>query len=259
MRLRPKFKMALLSKIEDKIWKEYKSYSKVEAYLNEFHEEWYNERGFPDGENITICRKNDDNIDLPKTLATMDFDTMISMAIDLDIPVPTVLPAFPTFTRTLVEGEFGTSLAYDNFMKAYKLVYEEPEQAISLANSALETIIKHILADKRIKVEYNPNDTLRKLTEAILKEFGYFPTSDLQKNIKGIGSALLRIANEIEEVRSDKTFAHGKGKTDYVVDDNLYSVYIVNSVITVGMFLISFYDKKYPPILPEPEDDDIPF
>ena len=258
MRLRPKYKMELLSKIEKKIWEEYKSYSKVEAYLNEFHEEWYNERGFPDGENITLCRKNDGNIDLSKTLATMDFDTMVQMAIDLCIPVPTVLPAFPTFTRSLVEGEFGTSLAYDNFMKAYKLVYEEPEQAFSLANSALETIIKHIMADKRIKVKYNSKDTLGKLTEAILKEFCYFPTKSMQNNVKNIGSSLLCIAKEIENMRSEETFAHGKGRADYVVDDNLYSVYIVNSVITVGMFLISFYDKKYPPIAPEPEDD-IPF
>lgn len=258
MRLRPKYKMELLSKIEKKIWEEYKSYSKVESYLNEFHEEWYNERGFPDGENITLCRKNDGNIDLSKTLATMDFDTMVQMAIDLDIPVPTVLPAFPIFTRSLVEGEFGTSLAHDNFMKAYKLVYEEPEQAISLANSALETIIKHILADERIKVEYNQNDTLRKLTEAILKEFSYFPTKNMQNNVKNIGSSLLCIANEIEKMRSEETFAHGKGKTDYVVDDNLYSVYIVNSVITVGMFLISFYDKKYPQIS-QSLDEDIPF
>lgn len=258
MQLRPKYKMLLLRQIENKIWEEYKSYTRVETYLNEFHEVYYNERGFPDGESITICRKNDDNIDLSKTLSTMNFDTMISMAIDLEIPVPTVLPSFPTFTRTLVEGEFGTSLAYNNFMKAYKLVYEEPEQAISLANSALETIIKHILVDKRIKIEYNSKDTLGKLTEAILKEFGYFPTKNMQTNVKNIGSSLLCIANEIEKMRSEETFAHGKGKTDYVVDDNLYSVYIVNSVITVGMFLISFYDKKYPQI-PQSLDEDIPF
>lgn len=257
MQLRPKFKMALLKQIEDKIWKEYNSYSNVETYIKEFHRVDY-DNNFNEYENMEICRKKDDNIDLHKTLATMDFDTMVSMAIDLDIPVPTVLPAFPTFTRTLVEGEFGTSLAYNNFMKAYKLVYEDPEQAISLANSALETIIKHILADKRIKVEYNPKDTLGKLAEAILKEFGYFPTKNIQNNVKNIGSSLLCIANEIEKMRSEETFAHGKGKTDYVVDDNLYSVYIVNSVITVGMFLISFYDKKYPPIMSKP-DDDIPF
>ena len=256
MRLRAKYKMLLLGQIEDKIWEEYKSYAKVEIYLNEFYRIDY-DKGY-EYENMEICRKKDGNIDLSKTLSTMDFDTMISMAIDLGIPVPTVLPAFPTFTRSLVEGEFGTSLAYDNFMKAYKLVYEEPEQAVSLANSALETIIKHIMADKRIKTEYNSKDTLGKLTEAILKEFGYFPTKNMQNNVKNIGSSLLCIANEIENMRSEETFAHGKGKTDYVVDDNLYSVYIVNSVITVGMFLISFYDKKYPPIPPEPEDD-IPF
>jgi hypothetical protein len=184
---------------------------------------------------------------------------MISMAIDLDIPVPTVLPAFPTFTRTLVEGEFGTSLAYNNFMKAYKLVYEAPEQAIALANSSLETIIKHILADERINIEYNSKDTLYKLVEAILKEFSYFPTKNMQNNVKKIGSSLLCIAKEIEDMRSDKTFAHGKGKTDYVIDDNLYSVYIINSVITVGMFLISFYDKKYPPVSSYDFDEEIPF
>ena len=255
MQLRPKFKMTLLKQIEKTIWNEYGSYAKVETYLNEFYQEFYDKYGYPNGENFKIYKKKDDNIDLTKTLASMDLDTLLTIAVDLDIPIPTVLPSFPTFTRTLVEGEFGTSLAYNNFMKAYKLVYDDPEQAISLANSALETIIKHILADKRIKVDYSPNDTLRKLTEAILKEFGYFPTKNMQNNIKNIGSSLLCIANEIEKMRSEETFAHGKGKTDYVVDDNLYSVYIVNSVITVGMFLISFYDKKYPLITPEPEDE----
>ena len=257
MKLRPKYKQKLLKQIEDKIWKEYGSYARVESYLNDFHEVWYNDGGFPDGENIAICRKKDENIDLTKTLATMDFDTMISMAVDLDIPVPTILPAFPTFTRSLTEGEFGTSLAYDNFMKAYKMVYEDPGQAISLANSSLETVIKHILADDRIKIEYNKNDTLHKLVEKILKAFGFFPSADVQKNVKNIGSSLLCMANEIEELRSDKTFSHGKGKTDFVIDDNLYSVFIVNSIITVGLFLISFYDKKYPP--KSIFDEEIPF
>ncbi len=260
MKLRPKYKFDLLQQIEKKIWDDYKSYSRVEIYLNEFHEEYFNGNGWPEGENFSIIKKNDDNIDLYKTLSTMNSDTLIVIAVDLDIPVPTVLPSFPTFTRSLVEGEFGTSLAHENFAKAYKLVYEEPEQAISLANSALETIIKHILSDKRVSTNYNKNDTLSKLVESIIKAFGYFPSKDLQKNIKNIGSSLLCIAKEIEEMRSDKTFAHGKGKEDYVIDDNLYSVCIVNSIITVGMFLISYYDKKYPP---EPilknDFDDIPF
>ncbi len=144
------------------------------------------------------------------------------------------------------------------FGKAYKLIEEDPAQSIALANSALESIIKHILENPKVTIKYDPKDTLRKLTETILKEFNFFPSKELQGNIKCIGSSLLTISSEIEILRSDKTSAHGKGKQDYVIDDGLYSVFVLNAITTVGLFMISFFNKKYG-TQEEIRDVDIPF
>ena len=184
-RISPKFKMSLIEQVSKEIWDRYHSYTLVEAYLEEFQEEDWDDYGNFRGVNFTIKKAENGKLDLIKTLSDMPQDILFTVAIDLDIPIPTVLPAFPTFTRSLTKGELGTSLAYDNFMKSYKLVYEDPEQAISLANSSLETIIKHILEDERINEKYG-DDTLPKLVEQVLKCFKYFPSKEVQKNIRNI-------------------------------------------------------------------------
>ncbi|MCL1971483.1 MAG: abortive infection family protein [Endomicrobia bacterium] len=267
MKLRPKYKMKLVAQMHKAIFDEYINYSSVEAYINEFVEEldWDN-MGYPVNFNFRIQYTYDkinktDIIDLTKTLTEMPQDTLFSIAVDIGIQVPMILPAFPTFTRTLTPNETGSSYAREMFDKAYKLVLEDPAQAIGLANSALESIVKHILEDPQVTIKYDKNDTLYKLTGAILKKFKFFPSEELHKNIKNIGSSLLRIASEIEELRSDKTFAHGKGKNDYIVDSSLYSAFILNSIITVGLFIISYYESKYNNQKQEQEEDleDIPF
>lgn len=269
IRLRPKYKMELMKQTQEKLFAEYSSYARVETYISQFQiwntDSWGNIQEW-DNFGIHHYTAGDiGKIDVPNTLAQMPEDDLIRIAVDLGIPVPMILPSFPTFERVLTAEENGMSYAQDIFVKSYKLIDEDPAQSIALANSALESIIKHILEDPRITIKYNRNDTLSKLTESILKEFEFYPSKELQNNIKCIGSSLLTIANEIEILRSDKTPAHGKGKKDYTIDDNLYSVFVLNSIMTVGMFLISYFNKKYgtPPLSPTLADivisDDIPF
>ena len=38
---------------------------------------------------------------------------------------------------------------------------------------------------------------------------------------------------------------HGKSSTDYVIEDSLYAYFIINSVTTVGLFIDSFYKKRF--------------
>lgn len=265
MKLRPTYKMKLIAEINKKIFDEYQTYIAVEAYIREFleitgYDNWNNE----DEYNFNIYFKKDktgkDVIDLVKTLTNMPQDDLLRVAVDIGIAVPMVLPAFPTFVRKLTPEETGISYAKEMFDKAYSLVLEDPAQAIGLANSTLETIIKHILQDSRSKIRYNKKDTLYELTKTILKEFKFFPTPELQENIKKIGSSLLCISSEIENLRSDKTFSHGKQKGDYVINDSLFSIFIINSIATVGLFIISFFEEQYGKLKPEIDlEEDIPF
>ena len=156
MRIRPKYKMELIQKVQKAIFDEYTSYTAVETYIREFWDSGYW------NDNFQIYYKNDKNgkevIDLTATLSNMPQDDLFRVAIDIGVPVPMVIPAFPTFVRTLAPEEKGISFAKEMFDKAYNLMQDDPAQAIGLANSTLETIVKHILQDPRTQITPNKND-----------------------------------------------------------------------------------------------------
>lgn len=254
--------MSLIQQTASAIWKQYSSYVNVLLFIEEFQEEIIDPSdGMSYGPNFQIFKQKSGAIDLITTLARMPEDVLFSIAIECGISIPMIIPAFPTFKRDLTKWEQGTHVLIENFNKAYNLAYKDPSQSIALANSTLESIIKHILESGKLpNVEYNKHDGLYKLTSTILQKFQFVSHHGLQTNIRNIGSALMKAAQNIAELRSDKTFAHGKGQKDYIIDNKLYSVFIVNCVITVGMFLISFFEEKYPTTRVEnTEVEDVPF
>ena len=257
MKLSPKYKMELRENIYNEVWKKYKTYSDVEIFLREFIKYEWQSYGNYEAPDFEIIYKGDTkNIDVKATLANVPQDTLIEIAIELDITVPMVIPAYPTFIRVLQENEKGFSYAYDIFNKAHNLILEDPAQAVSLANSGLESIIKQIMRDDSISKKIKETSTLYELTESVLKEFSFYPSNDVNKSIKTIGSSFLNISKQIENLRSDATFSHGKKDGDYIIDNSLYSSFIVNAATTVGLFLISFYEEKYQS---EASNEEIPF
>ena len=100
--------MELIQKVQKAIFDEYTSYTAVETYIREFWDSGYW------NDNFQIYYKNDKNgkevIDLTATLSNMPQDDLFRVAIDIGVPVPMVIPAFPTFVRTLAPEEKGISL-----------------------------------------------------------------------------------------------------------------------------------------------------
>lgn len=236
-KISPKYQMRLIENIEKTIWELFSSYQKVEFYIKK----WYEYEEFNNWENFTIEKKEDNKIDLLKTLHNIDGDLLIKIAIDLGIETPDFIPSIPIFRNTIKE-DFPTANA--TFEKAFKDIEEHPDVAIGLANSALESIIKEILKNDFINSKVNSNKTLYDLTQAILKEFSLFPNADLPQEIKKIGCSLLSINQNIEKLRSEKTKFHGKTIEDYMINDSMYTYFIINSIATIGLFLISFYKLK---------------
>jgi hypothetical protein len=253
----PKYQMFLVDKIEKAIWDEFQSYQKVEFYIAKWHQEeheWNN-----NWENFKIERKEENKINLLPTLHNMHGELLLKIAIDLGIETPDFIPSIPTFRNEIKSNYPTASLAFE---KAFKDIEEHPDIAIGLANSALESIIKEILKNDSIQNKVSSNKTLYDLTGAILKELSLFPNSDMPQEIKTIGSSLLGVSQKIEELRSGKTKFHGKTEDDYLINDPIYTYFIVNSVATVGLFLMSFYKKKYQAEQVEQFDidsDEIPF
>jgi hypothetical protein len=249
----PKYQMKLVKSVYDAIWEEYKSYKEVSLYIEKWYEgdQWNN-----DWENFHIFQKANGEIDLLRTLHSMVGSDLLKVAIDMGVNTPDFIPSIPTFKNEL-KAEFKT--AYDTFTKAFKQIETDPSLAVGLANSALESIIKEILKDERIKKKIKGTETLYKLTTIILKEFNIVD-SNHPVEIKTIGSSLLAINQSIEKLRSEKTNFHGKTSEDYLINDTVFTYFIVNSVTTVGLFLNSYFKTKFPkPTKMTEEPDNLPF
>lgn len=253
----PKYQMQLVNSVEKAIWEEYKSYKLVRLYINKWHKNNYEPGGFNNDywENFSIIEKPNKEIDLTATLHTMAGMDLLKIAIDLGVDTPDFIPSIPTFKNEL-KSDYKT--AYDTFTKAYKQIDTDPSIAVGLANSALESIIKEIMKDDRISSKISGKETLYKLTGLILKEFN-ITNEDHPIEIKTIGSSLLAISQTIEQLRSEKTNFHGKTTDDYLINDTIYTHFVINTVTTIGLFLNSYYRTKYPKPTSIVEDDELPF
>ena len=249
--------MSIVQNINDRLFELYKSYEDVANYLDKWHIVY---DCYGDNENFYFFYKDEERkkLDVKKTLHHIDGETLLKIAIDLGVETPDYIPSIPVFKNEL-KSSYET--ASQTFEKAFKNVEEDPSLAVGLANSALESIIKEILKDDRIDVEWNEKDTLSNLIKSICKAFKLTTDSEMPNEIKTISSSLLNACKAIDDLRSDKTIFHGKMDSNYVLTEPLYAYFIVNAVSTVGLFLLNFYKLRFPQIVkPVIEDiDDLPF
>ncbi len=258
----PKYQMKLVEDVENALWDMFSTnkYYNVEKYIEKWQVLGDNSTntGFYIGltPQFQIVRKEDGNaIDLKSTLHGIDGGTLLKIAIDLGVDTPDFIPTISTF-KNVLKSDYKT--AYDTFTRAYRQIEDDPSTAIGLANSALESIIKEILKDDRISSKLTGNETLYQLSSIILKEFN-LKNVEHPKEIKTIGNSLLSINQSIEKIRSEKTYFHGKTIDDHIINDTVYTYFIVNSVATVGLFLNSYYQKKFSKPTPVIKIDRLPF
>ncbi len=243
--------MGIVDKINDKLFELYKSYKEVNFYIKKWHE--FN-GCYGDDENFHIYY-DDNKINVKETLHSMDGDILLRIAIDLGIETPDFIPCIPQYKNEL-KSSYET--ASSTFEKAYKNVENNPDLAIGLANSALESVIKEILKDDRISIQkLKGNETLTELVKTICK---YFKACDsnFDDDVKTLSNALQNTARSVEDIRSKKTSFHGKTDDDYVISDSIYASLIINATATIGIFFLNYYKKHYPTIQNN-EIDDLPF
>ena len=249
--------MDIVQNINDALFALYKGYDDVLNYMEKWHEV-YDDFCH---ENFHIFFKDDDckKIDTKRTLHNIDGEMLLKIAIDLGIDTPDFIPAIPQFKNEL-KSSFET--ASQTFEKAYKNVESDAGLAIGLANSALESIIKEIISDKRVEIQYDETDTLRKLSKKICTAFKQEVDPSEPSEIKTISSALLSICDAIESLRSTKTIFHGKTDHSNIINNPMYAYMVVNSMTTVGLFFLNFYLTEYPKIAQEQPSlgsNDLPF
>lgn len=267
-----KFLMELIDKVDKKIWEQYGSYENVAYYIEKWHEDDEDYTSYNHWENFYIQYKDEERkqINLKATLHKMPPDTVVKIAIELGIDTPGFLPAIPTFKNVLKDEN---QSAYQNFDRATKSAYEHPDNAVALASSTLEGIIKTILEHDAFNEDAAKlkNLSLSKLAKEIVKKFGFDEATKCPPEIITLAGQLRSVATTVDDLRSDKSTAHGKSGKDYVVDDPLWAMFTINICAAVGLFLWEYFEKKY---LPKKEEvakavedaddapinlDDIPF
>lgn len=247
----PKYTMTLIKRIKTELMKQYSS-SDIRIYLSKWIE-YYDAFN----QNFGICLKDNGELDLDATINNIDGETLLKIAIDLEIETPDFLPSIPIF-KNEVKSSYKT--ACKTFERACKIIDKEPDTAISLANAALESVIKEILKDERLdNGTYNSKDTLGKLIEKCLKKFNAFPSPFISQDVKQFGSGLISCCQAIENMRSNETLTvHGKTDSDFVIDDSSTAFFVVNAISTIGLFLLKQYQRVYPINTCE-ETEELPF
>lgn len=249
--------MQLKKRIEQALWNKFsdRKYVNVRRYLELWQfpvadEDWNgNEIDYHNNFDI-INQPNSTTIDLAETLHKIrDVDLLLKIAFDLGIEVPSVIYGVPEI-KEILETDYKN--VHKTFEEAYKKLESEPDISISLTCASLEHLIRELCNDT------NPcakSDTLYDLVSHILKEYEYFPSKELNADIRNIGSGILKIAQNAETIRSQYTKdAHGSLDPKYMQDQPLYAKLIFNALTTIGLFFIGLKQVHN-----DQQNDDIPF
>lgn len=255
----PLYMQRLKNRVEKALWETFEESKckQVGEYIARWHEKDDDDFFW---ENFTIFER-DDHIDLSRTLAGMPNEMLIKMAADLGVDTPGLLPCIPVMKNALRENN---QSVLSNFERAVKEVYEHPDQSVALAASTLEGLFKAILQESQKDI-LSKNDSLSKLTGKVVKELVASCDSSAPTEIKALASQIRGIGCTIDDLRSDKSTAHGKAPGEYIIDDELWAEAVVNATATLGILLWRLherqkYAKQRPCSAPAYDyDEDIPF
>lgn len=154
----------------------------------------------------------------------MPNDILIKMAADIGIETPGLLPCIPVMKNIL---GMANASAYANFERAVRDVYDFPDQSVALAASTLEGVFKAIIQDMDPNASVG-NLSLSKLTSKVVKELVDACDPSTPQEVKTLAAQLRSLGSSIDNLRSDKSTAHGKAPGEYVVDDSLWAETVVN-------------------------------
>jgi hypothetical protein len=120
--------------------------------------------------------------------------------------------------------------------KCTERVLTDPEGAVTLARTLVETVLKHIVADLNIQIEKR-NPGLPELYSAVAKKLNLSPQNHKEDLIKKILSGCNSVVSGIGELRNLYGDAHGKGRTSVKIEPR-HAHLAVNLAGSMASFLI---------------------
>lgn len=118
------------------------------------------------------------------------------------------VPAVAAINAELLD--FSAGGVHDTWRKALIRMTSDPEGAITSARSLLESVLKHILDER--KVAYSDKADLPELYRSASKELNLAPDQHTEEPFKKILGGVTSVVNELGSLRNRLGDAHGKGK-----------------------------------------------
>lgn len=138
--------------------------------------------------------------------------------------------------------KFDAEGVHDIWQKALQRRESDPEGAITVARTLLESICKHILDAKGMG--YQDKDDLPKLYQATAKELNLSPSQHTEEAFKAILGGGMTLVNGIGTLRNRLSDAHGRGKSLPAKPASRHAHLAVNCAGAIAKFLIETYNEK---------------
>lgn len=122
----------------------------------------------------------------------------------------------------------------------------DPEGAITVARTLLETVCKHIIDEGKIDeqgITYSEKDDLPKLYAMAARALNLAPDQHTEEPIKAILGSVMNLVNGLGTLRNRLSDAHGRGGKS-VKPSPRHASLAVNLAGTVATFLVETYHEK---------------
>lgn len=137
-------------------------------------------------------------------------------------------------------ADFSEGGVHELWRKALERMASDPEGAITLAKSLLESVLKHILDER--KLAYSEKADLPELYRLVAKGLNLAPDQYTEESFKRILGGITSVVGELGTLRNRLGDAHGRGKGG-VRPAPRHAELAVNLAGSIALFLVETIKK----------------
>ena len=127
------------------------------------------------------------------------------------------------------------------WIKALERRHADPEGAITIARTLLETVCKRVLY--HTETPYNDKDDLPALYRAVAMKLNFAPSQHTEETFKRILGGVTGVVEGLGSLRNKIGDAHGRGKTA-VRPSARHAQLAVNMAGTMATFIVETWKKE---------------
>jgi hypothetical protein len=144
--------------------------------------------------------------------------------------------------NSTVLSSFDAEGVHTVWAKALDRRASDPEGAITVARTLLETVCKRVLDDRTIV--YDDKEDLPKLYGAVAKALNLAPNQHAEEAIKAILGGAMNVVNGIGTLRNKLSDAHGRGGKLPVRPSPRHATLAVNMAGAIAVFIVETHFEQ---------------